>query len=86
MYSAGPGGDELIEQRPELPGTPEVLRMPLDADAEVGAWSLDRLDHPIRRGGADDQVAAYACDSLMVAAVHAADAGLHSAVEGTLQA
>ena len=44
------GFDEALEQRTELAGAPEVLRMPLDAEAERARRILDRFDHPVGRG------------------------------------
>ena len=67
--------DERLEQRPELAGSPEVLRVPLHADAERGVRLLDRLDHAVGGAGADDQPVAGPADRLMMPAVDAAAAG-----------
>ena len=44
--------EEAFEQRPELAGAPEVLRVPLDAEAEARRRILDRLDDAVGRGRA----------------------------------
>ena len=46
------GFEEPFEQRTELAGAPEVLRMPLDAEAEARRGILDRLDDAVGRRGA----------------------------------
>ncbi len=66
------GADESVEERRELARAPEVLRVPLHADAELGVGLLDRLDHAVGRRGRRDQAGPDATDGLMVAAVDAA--------------
>ena len=43
--------EEPFEQRTELAGAPEVLGVPLDAEAEARGRILDRFDDAVRRGG-----------------------------------
>jgi len=45
------GDDEAVEQRGERPGAPEVLRVPLDPQAERGVWLFDGFDDAVGRGG-----------------------------------
>ena len=41
--------EEALEQRAELAGAEEVLRVPLDAEAEARRRILDRFDDAVRR-------------------------------------
>src|SRR5262245_23353208 len=72
--------NERFEQRLELAGAPEILRVPLDADAEWRVRLFDPLDHSIRRAGVDDQAIARLSDRLVVPAVDAAAAGAIQAI------
>ena len=45
------GADESLEDWPEFARAPEVLRMPLHAQAEGDARILNRLDDAIGRRG-----------------------------------
>ena len=53
--AAGRGLEEPFEQRAELAGAPEVLRMPLDAEAEARGRIFDRFDDAVGRGGRHDE-------------------------------
>src|SRR3954468_16900681 len=61
--------DEAREQSRELTGAPEVLGVPLHADAERRIRTLDRLDNPVRRDGGSDETRRNPADRLMVPAV-----------------
>ena len=61
--------DESLEQSAELARAPEVLRMPLHADAEPGAGLFDRLDDAVWRRGGDDETRRGLLDGLMMPAV-----------------
>src|SRR2546427_4855603 len=70
------GFDESLEERPELPRAPEVLRVPLHAEAEALRGILDGLDDAVRRGGGRDEPFAERLRRLMVTAVHGAGVAL----------
>src|SRR5260221_4952318 len=70
------GVDESFEQRPELAGAEEILRMPLDAEAERLRGILDGFDHAVRRRRADNEAGGDGLHRLMVAAVHLARVGV----------
>ena len=63
------GFDEFLEQRSELAGPPEILRVPLHRDAEARLRPLDCFDDSVRRGGGYVEAGAGIPDCLMVAAV-----------------
>lgn len=72
------GAHERVEQRPELAGPPEVLRMPLHTEAEALVRRLDRLDDAVGgRRGCDERLAQRG-DGLMVPAVDAAGVAVAS--------
>ncbi len=63
--------DELLEERAELAGPPEVLGVPLHGQAEPARPGRSmRLDHAVRRGGVDVEARRQPLDRLMVPAVH----------------
>ena len=45
------GLNEAFEERAELTSAVEILRVPLNAEAEAARGIFDRFDHAIRRGG-----------------------------------
>src|SRR5262249_50099201 len=47
LCACGRRGDERLEERRELAGPPEILRMPLYADAERRGRTLDRFDDAV---------------------------------------
>src|SRR5687768_2434422 len=57
---------ERIEQRPELTRFPEILRVPLDADAEPGIRLLDRFDDAVGGSRTDDEAFASPADRLVM--------------------
>src|SRR5580704_16612505 len=73
-----PGGglEEALEQRPELAGAPEVLRVPLDAEAETCCGIFDRLDDAVGRGRGDLEAGGYLLDGLVMTAVDLAGIGV----------
>src|SRR5207237_2000203 len=64
--------NERFEHRPEFSGSPEILRMPLHAEAEAAARVFDRFDDTVRRACRGDEPFAEIFDGLMMAAVHVA--------------
>src|SRR3954467_1848787 len=64
-----PPFDKASEQSRKLAGAPEVLGVPLHADAERRVRALDRLDDPIRRPRRGDEARRDASRRLMVPAV-----------------
>src|SRR5258708_6446071 len=67
---------ESFEQRSELARSEEVLRMPLDADAEAGVRILDAFDDAVGRGRGDDEACRELPDRLVVPAVDVAGIGI----------
>jgi 23S rRNA (uracil1939-C5)-methyltransferase len=63
------GGDEAVEERPELAGAPEVLGVPLHPHAERRAPALHAFDHAIRSRGRLVESRGQAFDALVMAAV-----------------
>ena len=57
--------DEPLEQAAEFSRPPEILRMPLHADAERRVRALDCFDHPVGRHGGGDEGGSDACDRLV---------------------
>ena len=64
--------DQGVEQAVELAGAPEILRVPLHAEAERAIGRLDRFDDAVGGGCGGDQSRAEPSDGLMMAAVDAA--------------
>src|SRR5438105_8249801 len=64
--------NQRFEHRPEFSGSPEILRMPLHAEAEAAARVFDRFDDTVRRACRGDEPFAEIFDGLMMAAVHVA--------------
>ena len=78
---------EGVEQRPELPGTPEVFRVPLHAHAESRLRRLDAFDDAIRRRGGRDETPAECADRLVMTAVDTASTGcIYGAAQRGMQA
>ena len=67
--------DKGLEQRLELAGPPEVLRMPLDTQAEARDGLLDGFDDPVGCGCGDHESLSQPANRLMVATVDAAGSG-----------
>src|SRR5436190_10030770 len=61
--------NERFEQRPELSRPPEVLRMPLYAEAEAAARILDGFDDAVRRSRRCDESFAEILRRLVMPAV-----------------
>src|SRR5437762_7068301 len=61
--------NERFEQRPELSRPPEVLRMPLYAEAESAARILDGFDDAVGRGRRCDESFAEILGRLVMPAV-----------------
>src|SRR3970282_110445 len=65
-----------LQQRSELAGSVEVLRVPLHADAKPARRILDGFDHAVRRRGRRDESFAKLLRCLMMAAVDLAALGV----------
>ena len=64
------GLHERFKQRAEFAGPPEVLRMPLHAEAETAGRILQRFDDAVRCRRGNGQPFANVLGCLMVTAVH----------------
>ena len=76
------GLDKRLEQWSELASPPEVLGMPLHANAEAGGRTLGRFDDTVGGGCGDLEALRHMLDRLMVTAVDGTGVAL---VEGLLQ-
>src|SRR5437867_13425966 len=62
--------EESLEQRPEFAGPPEVLRVPLHAEAEPCRRVFDRLDDAVGGGGGHSESAGDVFHRLVMPTVH----------------
>src|SRR5215831_16719328 len=67
---------ETLEQRTELAGAEEILRMPLDTEAEFRGGIFNRLDDAVGRGGRRDESRRDLAHGLVVPAVDVAGVGV----------
>ncbi len=77
------GFEESFEQRAELARAPEVLRVPLDAEAEARGRILDRFDDAVGRRGGHAEARRDGLDRLMVPAVDLAGVARRSAARAS---
>ena len=71
-HSLARGRHEGFEQRSKLAGSPEIFRMPLDAEAEPRLGLLDRFDDAVGRGGRGNESRPKSSYGLVVPTVDAA--------------
>ena len=63
------GGEKAFEERAKFARPPEVLRVPLDAEAEAGGGILDGFNHAVWRRGGHLKSRRHRFDCLVMTAV-----------------